>query len=912
MKSPPTNPERSSSAPSIKSLRCLYCDPQAEKRPLYAVKTLMEDVTPLRSVKSVLDRCRPEANPPELLILVEREEAHGEYRHLLEKLRLLNSDCVVAYFYDEEPLFAKEFAKYNLSFFSYRHFAVFIPTFRNYLRGVLYRKGALNYRKKIRELEQKIASIGETYRRERENLQRQLEMKETWFASMVHELRTPVTGILGLSELLAQTELNEEQRLKLNQIQTSGQILLGLVNDLLDFSKLQSGKMELEEIEFDLNEVLDRVAATVGYQAESKGLRLIFDIDKRVPAKIVGDPMRLSQVLINLLNNAVKFTEKGDVTLKISIEEMSGDVIHLLFEVIDTGIGMDEEQQKNLFKSFSQADPSVSRKYGGTGLGLMIAKQLVEKMGGTIGVESAKGKGSRFFFELTTHRTDRRSYRLPSRDLMFKKVLIMDENPSAASALARMLRYFHYGTAIVGDLKEFREALEKDSYDIIIVDESLYSGCDASCIRAMGDAFFVLERSSFGDSRPGKKIKLEHFDTILQKPITQKKVFQMILDLYAEQGKKYEENTIEVFREKFRERLGDRILVADDNAINQAVIMGLLSKTGLEGILAGNGQEALNILNNGERVDLILMDINMPVMDGIEATKRIRNSHKEFASVPIIALTADRMDETRLRELQMQGALSKPLDVEKFYEMLIRFLPVKKTTPKAKKSFYMESYGFDVKKGIERAGGNRDLYCQMLENFLKLAIQSCDEIEERLLWRDSPEILRQLRLLISAAHNVLAKTVHQKAEKIYQMVSEDRYEEINEECDALIRYLHDSLERVGEAKLQHRIDKKLENNFPQGDDAFFNKKLHMLLEAVRESRLYHCTKYLQKLQKYWWRPEQEKLLEDIGKLLKDQKLKELEQLLTEKLSEEKGERSSTKRNGGVEGNRTPVLKQPEP
>jgi len=907
----PMNPERSNTLQSIKSLRCLYCDPQQEQRPLHAVKALMEEVTPLRSTQSLLDRCRPEANPPELIILVERETAYDAYRSLLEKLRLLNSDCSVVYLYDEEPLFVKEFARHNLSFFSYRHFAVFIPTFRNYLRGILYRKTALNYRTKVEELEQKIATIGESYRKEREGVERQLKMKETWFASMVHELRTPVTGILGLSEILAQSKLDNDQRLKLEQIQNSGQILLGLVNDLLDFSKLQSGKMELEEIKFDLNEVLDKVASAIGYQAESKGLRLIFDIDKRVPAKIVGDPLRLSQVLINLLNNAVKFTEKGEITLKISMKNMDEETIRLLFEVIDTGIGLDSTQQQNLFKSFSQADSSVSRKYGGTGLGLMISKQIIEKMGGTIGVESEPGKGSRFFFELTTQRTERRSYRLPSRDLMFKKVLIIDENPHAASALARMLRYFHYGTTIASDEQELHEILEKQEFDIVIVDESLYSLCNVSCLRKIGDAFLVLQRSNFTGLEQSQKLKSGRFDAILQKPVTQRKVFEMILDLYAEEGKKHEENTIEIFREKFRERRGDRVLVADDNAINQAVIMGLLSKIGLEGILASNGQEALDILKSGEKIDLILMDINMPVMNGIEATKMIRQSKEAFATLPIVALTADWMDEKRLKELDIQGHLSKPIDVEHFYETLVRYLPIKKK-PTSEKSYYMEKYGFDVKKGIARAGSNRELYCHMLENFLNLAIKTCSEIEERLIWKETPEVLRQLRLLISAAHNVLAMRIHQVAEKIYQLISNDRTTEVNEECTKLTAYLHDSLDRLEEAKLQHIIDKKQEKKLPQGDDILFEKKIRELLNGVRESRLFHCNKYLQELQKFWWSPKQEKYLADIEKLLKEQKLKELESLLSEKILEANENLSIEKNTGGVEGNRTPVLKQPEP
>lgn len=520
-------------------LSILYYDPAGDER----FRTHFEGEAGLLSVaknkREVLDTFEREGSKPDILVLIERREKREEYRTILSKIAAIRIPPQVLYLYGKQAHYAAEFVEMPVTFLPVTEWKLFRATLRTFLRGVLYRKGVQHFRRKARTLEEKIRKMKRHCHREQEELRRKMNWEKTWFASMVHELSTPINGIIGITRLLAETPLESEQRNYLKKIESSGRMLQDLINDLSDFSRLESGEVELEEIEFDLNEVLDRVAAAVGFQVESKGLKLIFDMDRHVPAKVVGDPLRLFQVLINLISNAVNFTQEGDILLKISMQNFSEKEGTILFEVIDTGIGMTQEEQKKLFQPFPRIDEETGQEYGDPGLGLMICRQLIEKMGGEIGVESTPGKGSRFYFTFPTRRTDRRSYRLPSKELMFKRVLILDPNPQSSGALARMLRYFHYGTVAAVDRNELDSVLQNGDYDIVIVDESMDSLCDDQCRERLSGAHLVAMRSEYGALQE-KQERLK-YQVVLKKPLTQRKVFELILQLYS--GKSGEKKT---------------------------------------------------------------------------------------------------------------------------------------------------------------------------------------------------------------------------------------------------------------------------------------------------------------------------------------------------------------------------------
>jgi len=810
-----------------------------------------------------------------VVITIEQEGFKDAYSEFLNTFLKSRTNWSPLYIYSGNALYAKEFVDYNLSYLSFDNKILFLVNLKNFLYFHLFKYGLQRSHTVIKSLKSEVDSCN----RDRENLKEAMKMKETWFASMVHELRTPVNGVIGLSHLLAQTDLDDEQRERLNKIQTSGDILLGLVNDLLDFAKLNSGKMELEEIDFDLNDVLDKVAAAVGFQAEAKGLRIIFDIDNSVPAKINGDPLRLSQVIINLLNNAIKFTSKGEIILRISMKEIKGDRGTLLFEVIDSGVGMGKEQRAKLFQSFSQVDASVTRKYGGTGLGLMISKQLVEKMGGKIGVDSKPGKGSRFYFTIPTKHIERRSYRLPSKDLMNKKVLILEVHKKTAEALAKMLGYFHYESTIALSLDEWKKATENGKYDIVIVESSAEAFCDDRCRESLRGAKFVALRSDFN---PTSETRNSHYDFVLKRPFTQQKIFEMILHIYGKGGQSLSKDELAKLQEELKKRKHNKILIADDNAINQAVIKGLLTNIGFEAILAGDGKEVLDILESGKEVDLILMDLHMPNMRGDEATKRIRENPK-YDNIPIIALSADNLPDNVVKEMGMQGALVKPIDVEKFYKLLADILP---KDEKSKDDGYpLESLGFDVQRGIDRAGGNYPLYCRLVKNFLNTNLQSCKEVAKKYIKSNKEEAKRQIRLLISASYNLYATSIHDKAVEILELLEANKSSSAKKGCEELINLLEASLEKMEERKIIEKIEQKKASGASKGTKEILIMGLKNIENALLEGRLFHCERGIKELQEYWWDLETQKMIDEIEDIFKKEELSKLKEYISKKIEE---------------------------
>lgn len=496
-----------------------------------------------------------------------------------------------------------------------------------------------------------------------------MQAKNDFIAMMNHEIRTPINAIMGISHLILESRLTVNQRSQINKIKDATSILHTLVNDILDHSKMEAGKITIEKIPFDLNIMLDDISNIISHKAEEKQLELIFDIDQSVPNKLIGDPLRLLQILVNLLNNAIKFTDKGSVILRLRAQQISRLNLKIHFEIIDTGIGIEAESLQKLFASYVQADESISRKYGGTGLGLAICKNLVSLMGGSIQVESTPNQGSTFSFDIKLYSDfeyEKRRYRLPSENLMSKNGLILDTNLTSAEVLTRGLEYFHYEVKTTTNTTDALDVLKNQFVDIVFIDTKVVLS---------GEFKKELQSRIKEDDLKliwmGEDIK-KRGGISLSKPYNQLNIFNTILSAYdhLDQEQKGQNNSKKL-KENLKKFAGETLLLAEDNEINRSIIKGLLSGTNITIITAENGKEAVEMVELNSDINVILMDIQMPIMDGFEAAKLIRQDHeKDF--IPIIAVTGNTFESDihNISSSGMNGHVSKPIDVNTFYTTL--------------------------------------------------------------------------------------------------------------------------------------------------------------------------------------------------------------------------------------------------
>ena len=650
-----------------------------------------------------------------------------------------------------------------------------------------------------KERDRELAELVEKLEIARDEAEAANRAKSDFLANMSHEIRTPMNAVIGLCHLALNTELDQRLRDYLTKIEGSAKALLGIINDILDFSKIEAGQLDMESVPFDLHrDVLENLGNVVGLKAGEKGIELIFDFDSDLPYALVGDPLRLGQILINLMNNAVKFTDAGTITLRIRVLEANDREILMRFDVEDTGIGMTDEQLGHVFQSFCQADTSTTRKYGGTGLGLAISKRLAEMMSGDIGVESEPGEGSTFSLTARFGRGDGSELRKPrtlDTELQNLKVLVVDDNATARGIITRYLETFGYDVSEIGSAEEALALLETmplegGLYDLALIDGKMPGLGGAEAVRSIKShetlrqirCMLLLtahDREALQRETDGVPV-----DGVLVKPISQSSLLDGISEIFGKRTVRRASGAV-TLPDHVR---GARILLVEDNEINQQVACGILEGAGIHVTVAGNGKAGVERVRSGD-FDGVLMDIQMPVMDGYTAAKTIR-ADQRLAELPILAMTANAMAGDRERALAagMNDHVSKPIDVKQLFEVLGKWVSAGAKPEDATAASTVEwgdsstekqgdaldgLVGFDVQEGLSRLAGNRKLYVKLLRDLARDHADDAQTIRSALERGDSEEARAVAHTLKGIAGNLSAQGVYESSAALEAMLKQD-------------------------------------------------------------------------------------------------------------------------------------------
>jgi len=702
--------------------------------------------------------------------------------------------------------------------------------------------------------------------------------KDTFLANVSHETRTPMTAIIGLSHVLLQGDLDHAQKMNVTKIKRSAEHLLAITNDILDYSKMEAGKLDINTNSFETPHLLNDLADMMGIQAVEKGLDLIFDISPKLPQTLQGDSLRISQVLINLLNNAIKFTDFGEIILRIRVTETKGRDYTVLFEVQDSGIGLTNEQQSRLFQAFDQADNKISRKYGGSGLGLAISQELVEKMGGTLEVKSTFREGSSFFFTLTLEAPETplvASTQHMQRILDNKSILILESNSFSATLLSNTLAQYNAHPKIISRIDEMYRLLRTMVYDAVFIDSRFLPSIKESLlINRQSERIILLNYEVHGDH----SVTNLRIDATITKPFIYQSVLHTMKELFDREITVNSVGSGQTTLEDILILKGSRVLLAEDNEGNKMVVEGLLQGSGIELTTVSNGQKAVEAILQAEKpFELIIMDINMPIMDGYVATSIIRE-YQKFDNIPIIAMTANitESDIEKSKDFGMQAHLSKPIDVSNFYQTLLKFIRPK-ANQQERKALHDNKVNkqvlqslttlphIDTADGLARLNGNSHAYLDVLYKFAEMFADVRSEFQT-VIERQDYSAGRAL------AHNLKGLSGNIGAKEIYSLAQEleDAFKDGEGEFTALIDAIEHKRKPLTHAivTLQQLANRNVQEKKPLIKPLQAKQLLEALYQHAKKKKALEVKKSCQSIQQYAW-PENEKVL--VSHLLKHAK-----------------------------------------